>query len=261
MITFLVLISCLSQTGWAEPPQEKAAKRIQRSFRKHLQSPAYQRRKLERIHYESLKASILGKENVSSKLTAFGFAADSKKVTELFHSIKNDPKFPSSYKKNGCDDRAHFLCDRIQSNGIHVGKIWLGGDYSQSSVRLAHDTGDQWGYHVAPVVWVRTPSGNAKKWVIDPTLADRPLRVAEWTALMKIKHGETEPWVDPDPARDIEITDCKAVFPLPAPDEEDQEPYIRYYRDEEGSYLQTSIQSVESMMRALKRDAEAERCL
>ncbi|MBY0413677.1 MAG: hypothetical protein K2Q18_05910, partial [Bdellovibrionales bacterium] len=46
------------------------------------------------------------------------------------------------------------------------------------------ESGIRWNFHVAPIVYVKDDHNNIQKMVIDPSLFDRPVSVAEWDAKM-----------------------------------------------------------------------------
>jgi hypothetical protein len=89
-------------------------------------------------------------------------------------------RFPA----DGCYARTHIMVQRLLNQGLVPWKVWA---FAASSTDLLwtespdHPDGRvEWGYHVAPVVLVRAPDGNAEEIVLDPILFDRPVPVEEW---------------------------------------------------------------------------------
>ena len=65
----------------------------------------------------------------------------------------------------------------FDKEGITSDKIWARGDFSIQA-RDGHEI--NWGYHVAPIVYVKDSNGEISKMVIDPSVADEPLKVDQW---------------------------------------------------------------------------------
>jgi hypothetical protein len=96
------------------------------------------------------------------------------KAKELFNKAKNMKDIAWNYKKDGCYARAHLMARRFEAEGIRVDKVWIKGDLS------IPESGINWNFHVAPIVYVDDGKGGSKKIVIDPSLFDKPVTVDEW---------------------------------------------------------------------------------
>lgn len=99
-------------------------------------------------------------------------------VQDLFKKAKSMEDIPFAYKYDGCYARAHVMARRFEAMGIPTEKVWIKGSL------YVPNTDIQWNYHVAPVINVKTASGEIKKYVIDPSLNDKAVTVDEWVATM-----------------------------------------------------------------------------
>ena len=113
------------------------------------------------------------KENSNPKTISF------EKANELFKKAQAMSDIAWGYKADGCYARAHLMARRFEAEGVDVGKVWIKGDLSVPQANI------QWNFHVAPIVYVKNETGDVERMVIDPSLADKPLTVREWSALMQ----------------------------------------------------------------------------
>tara|TARA_R110000868_G_scaffold117599_4_gene312162 strand:- start:6080 stop:7648 length:1569 start_codon:yes stop_codon:yes gene_type:complete len=104
---------------------------------------------------------------------------DMETATRLFNEARAMDDISWNYKMDGCYARAHLMARRFEEQGIHVDKVWIKGD-----LRVP-EAGIQWNFHVAPIVYVEDAAGNVQKMVIDPSLMDGPVPVAQWSAKME----------------------------------------------------------------------------
>ena len=104
---------------------------------------------------------------------------DMETATRLFNEARAMDDISWNYKADGCYARAHLMARRFEEQGIHVDKVWIKGD-----LRVP-EAGIQWNFHVAPIVYVEDSAGNVQKMVIDPSLMDGPVPVAQWSAKME----------------------------------------------------------------------------
>jgi hypothetical protein len=116
------------------------------------------------------------------------------------------------------------MVQRLLDRGLAPTKAWA---FAASAADLlwteapGHPDGRvQWGYHVAPALFVRTPDGDTREMVFDPLLFDRPVPVEEWRSalhdtptLVRTAPGEpplparggTGYWPGPDPLEGPEV--------------------------------------------------------
>lgn len=100
---------------------------------------------------------------------------------------------PFHYPKDGCHLRAHLMAQRMTELGYASEKQFaisseqdqlnLMTPYAGESAEHVPQDKITWWFHVAPVIRVRAANGAIESRVLDPALADKPLRPSEWTAL------------------------------------------------------------------------------
>ena len=100
-----------------------------------------------------------------------------KRARELFEQQKQRKDIAWNYQDDGCYARAHLMTRAFKDQGIISDKVWARGDFSMKAVDGREI---KWNYHVAPVVYVKKPSGRMAKVVIDPSVSDRPVSVNDW---------------------------------------------------------------------------------
>ena len=89
---------------------------------------------------------------------------------------------PFGFLEEGCIHRAHVVCKRLEERGIESEKLIIlphGADLVMTTPRAKLGYTVVW-YHESPCVTV-----DGKKWVVDPSVADRPLTVDEWRKTMR----------------------------------------------------------------------------
>ena len=100
-----------------------------------------------------------------------------------------------NYTLDGCYARAHIMARIFEDQGVHVDKAWLRG-----SLRIpGQPDGMNWGYHVAPLVYVEDDSGNIQEMIIDPSISQAPMTPKAWAETMKVDFDQTEQVVYPTP--------------------------------------------------------------
>ncbi|MES2732339.1 MAG: protein-glutamine glutaminase family protein [Bacteroidota bacterium] len=112
------------------------------------------------------------------------------KADELFQHILNS-EIQFNYVQGNCHNRAHVMCLLMASQGIIPAKVWVfaPGRYTMVDTTLISiddknnlaPTGKiNWGYHVAPVVYVKNDTG-IDTLVFDPSLfPDGPVLHQTW---------------------------------------------------------------------------------
>lgn len=110
----------------------------------------------------------------------------------LFDEIASHTEIPFDYPVDCCYARAQRMASLIRDKGIETKKAWAYGSLTPmkpdgTMVRFPPTPSGipvEWGYHVAPTVRVRTADGACRDMVIDPSLRDRALTIAEWESTM-----------------------------------------------------------------------------
>ena len=145
-------------------------------------------------------------------------AIEPDQATAIFVEFAAAEDFALRFPADGCYARTHLMVERLLDRGLAPSKVWAFASGTTDLLWMAtpdHPDGRvQWGYHVAPVLIVRGPDGNAQEMVFDPLLFDRPVSVAEWQGalhdtptLVRTAPGEpplparggTGYWPGPDP--------------------------------------------------------------
>jgi len=96
----------------------------------------------------------------------------------IFQEMANQKDIPFEYKRDGCFAKAHVIADRMEKMGIYSEKVWIFGDL-EAPGEIVY----RWGFHVAPVIWVKTNNDLLERRIIDPALAKRILSIDEWIKL------------------------------------------------------------------------------
>ena len=121
-------------------------------------------------------------------------AISEEQAQQLFNDMAAQKDIAFKYPNDGCYARAHLMSERMQEQGITPGKVW---NYASANfdptngtslrVNTKYDYEDkgyvEWGYHVAPTVKVQRSDGTVEDMVIDPSLFDKPVTIAEWKAI------------------------------------------------------------------------------
>ncbi|WP_110514015.1 WXG100 family type VII secretion target [Herpetosiphon llansteffanensis] len=128
----------------------------------------------------------------------------------IFNDMANEADIPFQFPDDGCYARAHVMAYRISERyGIdinNVDKVFIDGDleaetkfiYKQITLpdgsTYPSSTTDgtvNWYWHVAPIIYVRQENATVPM-VIDPSLAERPLTIEQWKAIMTDPHAVTK---------------------------------------------------------------------
>jgi hypothetical protein len=97
----------------------------------------------------------------------------------LFNKARAMDDIAFNYPIDGCYARAHLMARRFEEEGHYVEKAWINGN-----LLVQGNPPVRWGYHVAPSIYVQGADGKPERRIIDPSMADRPLSVDEWTEMM-----------------------------------------------------------------------------
>jgi hypothetical protein len=118
----------------------------------------------------------------------------------LFGEMAGQKHIPFGYAIDGCYARAHEMSRLLQVKGVETEKAWNYGDLKVPGTPV----GDvEWGYHVAPTVWVAGPGGTAQRMVIDPSMFPKPVTDLQWAAAMndpnaRLEHSPSQIYYRPE---------------------------------------------------------------
>lgn len=106
-----------------------------------------------------------------------------------------DQRIPFHVPEGSCFARAHMMAQLLTEKGYNSEKIFIiserpsppnpdnGNLVIRSPYSKNPDGEVRWGYHVAPVISVNL-SGRLTRFVLDPSIAQRPLTIDEWTSIL-----------------------------------------------------------------------------
>ena len=146
-------------------------------------------------YYEQEAKQDIDRFSASGPITPISM----RKAIELFEQQKKRKDIAWNYQDDGCYARAHLMTRAFKDVGVISDKVWARGDFSMKALD-GHEI--NWNYHVAPIVYVKKPTGRIEKVVIDPSVTDRPVSVSDWLHSFERKKSRKTP---------IEYT----VYPLP----------------------------------------------
>ncbi len=115
-----------------------------------------------------------------------------KQALEMFDDIVDNLNLSLEYIDQGCEARAHLMCEYFKDNNVIPKKIWAFPDLRIQSGfdgRLFGKKYD-WDYHVAPVIYVELKKGKAKPFVIDPVMFGGPVDIKRWAYTLGVENIE-----------------------------------------------------------------------
>jgi hypothetical protein len=115
-------------------------------------------------------------------------------ATQLFEEFKSHSEIPYNFPLDGCYARATAMARIAEKEKIQMGKVWVEGVLrAKTKSPIAPEV--QWWFHVAPVLYVKTPDGKSELKIFDPSLFDKPVPLKEWLGAMD-EPGRPKPKVD-----------------------------------------------------------------
>lgn len=119
-------------------------------------------------------------------------------ANRLFREFKFNKEIPFNYPLEGCYARAHAMARMAEEQGITMGKAFAEGTLRAQTDLPSYPT-VRWGWHVAPVAYIKKGQSEPELAVFDPSLFDRPVTVEEWKS--KMLHdsgnpGDLKPSID-----------------------------------------------------------------
>lgn len=109
----------------------------------------------------------------------------SQAFTEAANVIRGIDYLPFNYKEDGCYARSLYMAMELAATGRESNAI-----FAFAKPGTALQVGDiQWGYHVAPLLFVGTSYDAAKWMVLDPAISSTPLEAKTWIARMGFPEG------------------------------------------------------------------------
>ena len=136
---------------------------------------------------KSKKPAQVARPNLILEKTAVGTIplsiVSEDEANQIFKDFANDPKYAYKNPKEGCWARAHLMDQELEKKGLRAGKVFIEGSLRYFTPNAPNGKYVDWSFHVAPVLAVQTAKGVQLR-VIDPSTADKPLPMNEWTQQM-----------------------------------------------------------------------------
>jgi hypothetical protein len=138
---------------------------------------------------ESVKRNFTSAPPASPVVSCPKGALTQQQAQARFDKFKAREDIPWNYPNDCCYNRAHVMAEKLQAEGVDVGKVW---NYAPSPnignllrVSTMNDPKGyvEWGYHVAPTIPVMNSQGRMSRMVLDPSIANTPITPDQWKAL------------------------------------------------------------------------------
>ncbi len=109
---------------------------------------------------------------------------DSEKANLLFREFVQNKNIPFKYPRDGCYARATAMAMMAEKSSVIMGKAFATG-VLVAKTNIPNYPYAIWGWHVAPVSYVKQIDGKIELMVFDPGLFSQPVSVNEWADKMK----------------------------------------------------------------------------
>lgn len=105
-------------------------------------------------------------------------------LNQEFQKLAADKTVPFEYIADGCYARAHVMCDQLHQDNVNTAKMFVMLENPYGGGRLEAENKymrAEWWYHVAPMVFARDEkTGEVAPYIMDPSMADEPMRAEDW---------------------------------------------------------------------------------
>lgn len=109
-------------------------------------------------------------------------------LQEQFDKMAADKNIPFEYIVDGCYARAHEMCDQMAQSEMNNAKMFVMVENPYGAGKLTAENKymkAKWWYHVAPMVFAKDEATNkVEPFIMDPSMAPRPLKPEEWIGAM-----------------------------------------------------------------------------
>lgn len=109
---------------------------------------------------------------------------DSEKANLLFKEFVQNKNIPFKYPRDGCYARATAMTQMAEKSSVIMGKVYASG-LLVAKTNIPKYPFAIWGWHVAPVSYVKKIDGVIELMVFDPSLFSQPVTIEEWKNKMK----------------------------------------------------------------------------
>ncbi|MCO6477075.1 MAG: DUF4157 domain-containing protein [Phaeodactylibacter sp.] len=137
----------------------------------------------DQLAHEIEVTSMEGARRIFNEMSNLTFLNEQDQATPI----------PFHYPPDGCYARAELMAARLTALGYASGRkfaisrnpgLSVETDYSVDTATAGETPVTTWWYHVAPIIKAEQSNGEIIDMVIDPSIANGPLSVEEWTGLM-----------------------------------------------------------------------------
>jgi hypothetical protein len=118
-------------------------------------------------------------ENMHGLKVDPGGFVKAKHLAALFEGVRSLEGVPWNLLEDGCGERAMIAGAWLRSQEVRPVKVFVVGELELVNDERSDRT-VEWGFHVAPGVFVQDRTGHLELRILDPAIADRPLTVAGW---------------------------------------------------------------------------------
>lgn len=105
-----------------------------------------------------------------------------------FDKLAGDQSIPFEYIYDGCYARAHLMCEQMQKDNVNCSKMFVMVENPYGTGKLTAENKymeAKWWYHVAPMTFaVDEQSKAVEPFIMDPSMADHPMKPQEWIHAM-----------------------------------------------------------------------------
>ncbi len=113
---------------------------------------------------------------------------DSETAIYLFKEFVKNKSIPFKFPRDGCFARATAMAMIAEKSSVIMGKAYVTG-HLVVKTDIPKFPIVMWGWHVAPVSFVKKIDGTIELMVFDPILFSQPASIDEWLKKMKVDIG------------------------------------------------------------------------
>lgn len=128
----------------------------------------------------SLSEELVSKESIASSNKTFShkpLALDD--AADLFSFLSQRCELNFQFDEYGCNVRSYWMGYLLSLQNVSGGLVWID---------LRSSSNSRWDFHVAPYAYLAQDEQETR-WVFDPQLASRPLKIAQWRSLVIARSG------------------------------------------------------------------------
>jgi hypothetical protein len=133
--------------------------------------------------FQEIQDKLLGHSTLSlpswKNPAAFASVLSENELNEVFSTLASYPNIPFEVPEQGCHARTTYMSYLMQGWGIKSVRFYMRGDL-RVATKNAKECFAKWDYHVAPLVLMRTKSGQIQEMIIDPSLFNHPVPKDDW---------------------------------------------------------------------------------